>query len=428
MKIYIQNNTAYRKAIEYTLSLMALSRKKSILFVDSPENADFRIDETSDSDLPLARNFYESIALREFDYRKHFGKGCVIYTKDGKKDLLATCFYMINSLQEYGAGNKDELGRFSYAQSYQHAFGVATKNLVQQYFDELYQHPKLRDEKNSGEHSSVFISHDIDNIHGAWLEDGFAALRHGQIHHLFRLLFNAAIYKPDWFNMDRIMNIHDEYDLKSTFFWLANKGKNRDGILNSDYDIRNEKVQQTIAQVKARGFENGIHKSVSDESFQSEQKKLGFTPLANRYHFLKFSLPEGYNAIENAGLKMDASLGFAEHYGFRNSYGKAFQPYHIAENRPYNFVEVPLHVMDRTFFNYMKTPAQHVADTVIRFFEENEYNCTLSILWHNNFFDSIKYKGYLQEYKKIIAYLYENKFHSLSQQQLISKYSITPLL
>jgi len=86
-------------------------------------------------------------------------------------------------------------------------------------------------------------------------------------------------------------------------------------------------------------------------------------------------------------------------------------------------VEIPLHVMDRTFY-YLKTPKDKIAEKVIDFFEDNKYNCTLSLLWHNNFFNSIKYDGYFQEYKKIIAYLYENDFKSLSQEEIITKHLI----
>jgi len=423
LKVFVQNNQLYYQSIKYTLGIFAFNRKIALEFVEGQANADLRIDETPDSDLPIAINFYKGLKENKFQFSDYFQKDCLVTAAESKPDLLATCFYMLNSLQEYNSTNKDEVGRFTFDNSYQFKFNNIKENLVQKYFDKLAEHPKFSGMSAKSEASSVFISHDIDNVNLAWIEDGFAALKKGQIHHVFRLLLNAAMQKPDWFNMDKIMAIHDEYSLKSTFFWLANKGKSANGLYNADYDVRDKKVQQTISLVLQKGFENGIHKSVSDESFETEASKLGFKPIANRYHYLKFNLPHAYNELESAGIKLDASLGFAEHYGFRNSYGQAFQPFNIEKQKAYNLVEIPLHIMDRSFY-YMQTPTDKVSEKVIAFFETNKFNCTLSLLWHNNFFNSIKYNGYLREYKKIIAYLYENDFKSLSQREIIDKYLI----
>ncbi len=423
MKVFIQNNPAYHQIVKYTLSVFSLNKKITLEFVNDASGADMIINETENSDLPLAIDFYKGLKENKFQYSNFFQNDCLIKAPNSQPDLLTTCFYMMNSLQEYNAVNNDEVGRFTYNNSYQFKYNNIKENLVQKYFDKLAQHPKFSGMSAQNEMSSVFISHDIDNVNLAWIEDGFAAIKRGQIHHAFRLLFNAAMQKPDWFNMDKIMAIHDEYSLKSTFFWLANKGKSANGLYNADYDVRDKKVQQTILQIQQKGFENGIHKSVSEESFEIETTKLGFKPLANRYHYLKFNLPQAYDELERAEIKLDASLGFAEQYGFRNSYGQAFQPFNLEKQKAYNLVEIPLHIMDRTFY-YMQTPTEKISGKVIDFFETNKFNCTLSLLWHNNFFNSIKYGGYLQEYKKIIAYLYENNFKSLAQRDIIDKYLI----
>jgi hypothetical protein len=423
LKIFIQNNPLYYNCIKYTLGIFAHNKKINAEFVNDASAADLKIDETQNTDLPIAINFYKKLKENKFQHTNYFDKECLI-TINSQPDLIATCFYMLNSFQEYNAtDDTDEVGRFVFEKSYQHKFGNIKENLVQKHFDKLSQHSKFLRTEAKNEKSSVFISHDIDNVNLAWIEDGFAALKAGQIHNVFRLLFNAAIQKPDWFNMDKIMAIHDEYSLKSTFFWVANKGKSTNGLYNADYDVRSKKVQQTISSIRQKGFENGIHKSVSDESFEQEIHKLGFKPIANRYHYLKFSLPQAYNELEQANIKLDSSLGFSKNYGFRNSYGQAFQPFNMEKQKAYNFVEIPLNIMDRTF-HYTHTPIKNISNEVINFFEANKFNCTLSLLWHNNFFNSIKYNGYLQEYKKIIAYLYENDFKSLTQQEIINKYLI----
>jgi hypothetical protein len=177
--------------------------------------------------------------------------------------------------------------------------------------------------------------------------------------------------------------------------------------------------------VEIAGSENGLHKSISAETFKQEIAKFGATPLGNRYHYLKYNLPEGFESLEGTGLKLDASLGFAEEIGFRNSYGLPYNPYNFKTREPFNFVEAPLHVMDRTYFQYKKlSPADAWLD-LLDFFERNRENCVLSILWHNNFFSNYKFKGYMELYKKILMYIVENQFKTLTQKEIIDQYSIT---
>jgi hypothetical protein len=108
--------------------------------------------------------------------------------------------------------------------------------------------------------------------------------------------------------------------------------------------------------------------------------------------------------------------------GFRNSYGLPFQPYHFKEKKAYNFIEIPLHMMDRTLEQYMKIPVGQTADRIISFFEKNNKNCVLSILWHNTFFTNYLYRGYLDEYKKLLAYFYESKYECLTPKKIVQRW------
>jgi hypothetical protein len=135
-------------------------------------------------------------------------------------------------------------------------------------------------------------------------------------------------------------------------------------------------------------------------------------------------LPEAYNAIEESGLKLDASLGFSEQVGFRNNYGLPFNPFNLKEGKPYSFVEAPLHVMDTTLFKNKKISLEEKQKDVFAFFEKNKSNCVISVLWHNNFFSNYKYKGYLQFYKNILAYIKDNKLKPITQQEILDNYAL----
>ena len=125
-----------------------------------------------------------------------------------------------------------------------------------------------------------------------------------------------------WKNIDKIIKINDMYDIKSTFFWIVNKGKSKNGIDNADYNIAD--LEDVMNQVNKSNNVNGLHKSSFNMSIDEELKKRNLENKFNRYHYLKFLPHDDYEKISKSSLCFDSSLGFAEQCGFRNSYGKSF--------------------------------------------------------------------------------------------------------
>lgn len=360
-------------------------------------------------------------ASKDFFAPQLNNEGFVVDKSTGNIDYIFTAFYCINSLQEYKDKDKDELGRFKFRNSYQCRLKNEQSNVVQICLDEISRKAGV---KPPAIKSRFFLTHDIDVVYGAIMEDGFNVLRKGRIDIFFRLLFHVAINKPDWLNIDKILSIESEYDCRSVFYWIVNKGRINQREVNADYDFHAKEVRRQFSMVEKAGAENGLHKSISQESFSQEIKKFGTMPLGNRYHYLKYSLPQAYHDIEQSGLRLDASLGFAEEMGFRNNYGLPFTPFDLVNRKSYSFVEAPLHIMDRTFFQYQKASPSSVARRIIDFFERNNRNCILSVLWHNNFFSNYKFKGYLDAYKKILLYIKENEYKTISQREIIEQFLI----
>ena len=342
------------------------------------------------------------------------------------KSVFLHVFYLINSLNEYKDHLNcfDTLGRYQFDKSVLKEIGIEKNSVLRLIKDSYLDKTVLQKYFKLVNHQSFFyLSHDIDSIYGSLKQDGLWALKQGRFDMMFKIIVNTMMGKPDWFNFDLIMKTESEYDFKSTFYWLVNSGKIDNRQSNSDYNISSTKVVNEINKIASFGFENGLHKSISEESFNAEINKMPINVVGNRYHYLKFNLPNGYDKIEDSGLKLDASLGFAEHYGFRNGYGYPFHPYNIKTNNPYSFLEVPLNIMDGTFQRYMQIPPEKTADTIIDFLEKNKQNALLSILWHNTFFSNYKHKGYLAEYKKILKYLCEAKFQNINQKEIIDTFS-----
>jgi hypothetical protein len=422
MRIFVEPNKNFTEEVKYTLNLFAKNKGTNFTFIESKEASDLSFGSLPSFDFLISESAYNSLTTGHYHFKHILDNSCMIKTESGNNDLITTAFYMVNSFQEYGSSEVDEIGRFKFNNSYQSKFQNIRKNLVQECFDKICEHPKLHHLASFKKQSRFFLSHDIDSIHGALLQDGLYLLKQGRYRLIFELLLNAVLQRPDWFTIDKIMEIEDEYSFKSTFFWLVNQGRINKREVNADYSISNNKVQTAIQQSTLAGWEQGLHKSISLQTYIEELTKLSLKVKSNRNHYLKFTLPSLYENIESSGLKMDASLGFAESFGFRNSYGLPFVPYNLKERKSFSFVEVPLNVMDTSLHKYMQVPVIETARTVIDFLESNNYNSVISILWHNNYFTSYKFGGYLEQYKKILAFLYESKWPCINTSEIIAEY------
>ena len=416
LQIHIDPALSVIPEINYTLEQFAANKKINLSFTDTG----ILISDSGEAAIRISKKFIDNFTTGKFGYSENLGSIGFIELEDGTPDYVSTAFYMLACLQEYDSSvSPDSIGRFQYSESYQAKFKNAHHNIVQLCFD------KLAEKLGVPNHSTptrFFLSHDIDSVYGSLIQDGFHALKRGRIDTILRLLTNVAISKPDWLNIDQIMKIESEYDVKSTFFWIVNKGW-ANKVENADYDFRSQKIQNLVTDIEKFGFENGIHKSASSDSFHAELSRFQKKPFTNRYHYLKFNLPAGFDRVEQSGLQIDASLGFAESIGFRNSYGLPYNPYNVKERKSYSFVEVPLHVMDTTLFKYNQSDVKEAKEIIFKFFEANKTNCVLSVLWHNNFFTNYKYKGYLELYRSILAFIKDNKFAIVSQNEL-SQYAI----
>ncbi len=420
MKVYIKPNSSFFNPVRYVLKIIEKNRCVKFELSDIIETADLIWDTDDDRSENIALSFYEELSKSSPQLRggNSLNENLEVNDGAGRVDIIATIFYMINCFQEINPveSDLDEFGRFRYASSYQSKKGVIDENLVEKLIDRFCEEHSIIGTKKP---STFFISHDIDTIYGSFLQDGFWALKKMNIGVVLKLILWEISRRPHWKNIDQIIKLNSEYDIRSTFFWLVNKGQGLQGIKNADYKIDSE--QALLKLVSESNNINGLHKSSSDMTINDELKKGKIQTRYNRYHFLNFQTHRDWNKISDSELNFDCSLGFAEHYGFRNSYGKAFQPFNISRNELHDFVEAPLNFMDTTFQSYLKSLTDSVGDTIIKMYEKNPLNCDFSLLWHNNFFTNYKYNSYLEEYKRIAAFIYENKIECLAPNDLIKR-------
>jgi len=424
IRIFIAHNQIYTGPLEYIIHLLSKNKSFAYTRTNEKESAQLIFDHTDPSSVPINVEFYNSLFKDHIYHHEAYFQNAPYIRIPGTSDpdWLASAFYMVNSFQEYSSESNSELtdnyGRFRYDKSYQHKFDCIEDNLVQEYFDRFcITHLPSIQPVTTSKPTRVFLSHDIDTVYGSFNQDGMWAIKNGRPDIILKLVMNELLRRPHYKNIDRIAKLHDEHELKSTFFWLATKEVGSNGVKNADYNISH--LEDQLKHSKS----NGLHKSSYTTSFDEELKMLPFSTSLNRYHFLKFNLPEAWDKLDAAGLKLDASLGFAPRYGFRNNYGLPFKPYNIATASSYGFVEVPLNVMDGTLHRYMNIPLKETANRIIGFIEKNKTNSIISILWHNTYFTDYKYAGYLEEYKKVLLYLLDNGIKSVTPEELIHEFA-----
>ena len=121
MNVYVRKNTSYYYPIIYVIKIIEKNRNIKFTLVDSVENAKIIWDDKKDNSEVIAIDFYNSLSnnLNELNHEKLFSLSPKITCQNNNEDLIATIFYLINSLQEIQPNDEDldELGRYKYSAS-----------------------------------------------------------------------------------------------------------------------------------------------------------------------------------------------------------------------------------------------------------------------------------------------------------------------
>ncbi|MBL4624873.1 MAG: hypothetical protein JKY42_07010, partial [Flavobacteriales bacterium] len=331
IQVKIDVEKTIKQMVEYSWNLFC--KHFCIEYTYTTGNCDISIGFDPSSTIQLSHDFYHKILHKEYSWKSYFSDTPLIKTDTEKPDYLSTSFYLVNCIQEHSSTAIDSIGRFEYRHSLQKQFSCIKDDLVSSYFEKLKESvPLLKAIPHQIAASNFFISHDNDTFHASFLQDGLWALKNGRLDIVLKLIILEILKKPGWINLDNIMDINDEHGIKSTFFWLVNQGDTdlKKGLKNADYNFDDLYVQQQIKNVEVRGFYNGLHKSISQENYKEEANRLTFTPISNRNHYLRLNVEDHYQELDKARISLDFSLGFAEHYGFRNSYGVPFRPFDLS--------------------------------------------------------------------------------------------------
>ena len=285
-------------------------------------------------------------------------------------DFLAAAFYLITRYEEYLPHHLDAYGRYAHTNSVAFKNGFLHRPLVNEWLVDLKQ--KLRlvfPEITFAQKQFTYTpTYDID-LAWSYAHKGFWRNAAGFAKQIFGAKFSAASERinvcmngvKDPFDVfEDLQKLHQQFGLHPIWFFLAAK-KNK-GVDRNILPYK-KALQQLISNLSAND-KIGVHLSwqaAHSTEIMGEETVLmaSFSKapiVANRYHFLKFALPTGYERITH--FSDDYSMGYGSINGFRASTCTPYLWYNLATETQTTLMVYPFAYMDANSIFEQKDTAE----------------------------------------------------------------------
>ncbi|MCX7955410.1 MAG: polysaccharide deacetylase family protein [Bacteroidales bacterium] len=343
------------------------------------------------------------------------------YTKEQEIpfDIFASVFWLISRYEEYNYTNYDEHGRFKYINSLLYKANVLNVPLVDIWLNNLKKIIELKfNVKIENNKKFKFISTlDIDNLY-AFKGKNFIRI----IGTCFKYFYKDKINffkeylkylksKKDPFDLyNEILNLHYTVKIVPIFFVLTITKKtkyDRNITCTNKYFI--EKIKE-IAE-KAEIALHSSYYSCKDNKLISEKESIEniikTKVTKNRFHYLKFKLPDSYEELIQCGINEDFSMGYSNIDGFRAGTCTPFYFFNLKKNKPSSLLVHPFVFMDRFLINYFNKEERIFSLANYYLNCTKKYNGEFVLLWHNQTLNTIKNINYFNTYKNILLNAYK---------------------
>lgn len=344
-------------------------------------------------------------------------------------DILGLTYWMLTRQEEVGRIDLDMHGRFPATSSHAFKHGYLGRPLVDEWLYILGQVIKRtwNDIELKQNTFSIKLSHDVDRPSRYGYKSIPALTRAIAGDLIKRRNFKSAFVAP-WVRMNTRTQLNDA-DPANTFGWLMDVSE-RHGLQSAfyficghtdphdaDYQPEHPTIRNLMRRIHQRGHEIGLHPSYgtyqkphliieeadrlrricAEEGIQ--QKEWG-----GRMHYLRWQQPITMQALNDAGMSYDSTLGYADAPGFRCGTCFEYPAFNSKTQEVLRLRINPLIVMESTLigraFNNQNEKENAIEEFFILKNVCKRINGTYNILWHN---DSLMDEVSKDLYKNILS-------------------------
>ncbi len=339
-------------------------------------------------------------------------------------DLVAQTFFWLSGYQEHVIRGRDRHGRFPYSDSISAREAVPHVPVVDQGRRILAQALAVRGTpveacRWQGRAWALCPTHDVDYLRkyrpGIWyreLVEYFvlgrktgAPVERGR--RLVASLSQALGADPFRRSITELIDAVSSRGGTATWFFKAGSHEPYD----VPYSLNGNFIRRAFRTLHERGFEIGLHPSyfasVHPGRTRAEKRRLeaavGIPVRSVRMHYLRYDPRVGPALHQESGFRIDSTLGFAEHEGFRRGTCLPFRVYDVVDDRPTDVWEFPLHVMDSTLFGYRGLDVEHAMEATAAVMSACRESGGLCIgLWHPVLLDTLDYQGWHHHFEETL--------------------------
>ncbi len=320
-------------------------------------------------------------------------------------DIFAAIFFLISRYEEYFSEEIDNHQRFDFSQSVAYQYGFLQLPLVDLWTKKLREKIVGSQQVDEIKRSFQFVpTVDVDHFYkykDRGVVKSFALLLRDFLFDFKQFkqrVFVLLGFKNDpWLNFDRVDKFHQKHNqMISYFFHVGGRGLFDKRCKNSNAAC----YRKAIAEQSKRssvGLHISYEAAFDVEKIRSEKKRLqkwsGKEISKNRFHFLRFSLPNSYRILQEEGILEDYSMAYAQQIGFRASTCVPFYFYDLESDRETLLKVVPTIFMDTTLETHLQLSLEDAYSLITELIDKVRHvqgKCVFIL--HNELFSTEKDK------------------------------------
>ena len=334
-------------------------------------------------------------------------------------DIFAASFFMLTRWEEYVNKNRDSHNRFPATESLAFKQGFLDRPVVNEYVEEL--RSKLLDLDSNLEFKKreyqLFLTHDVDvPLKYRALKSGIREIAGDIIKRKnIRLAIKNSLQvakvtlglqKDPFDTFDYLMDVSEQAEVKSYFFFMAKGLTKFDNMYKSDDKF----IIELVKNIKQRGHHIGFHPTYNAYNNKEQlikekrelEKNLDTNITFGREHYLRFEVPTTWQIWEDENILFDSTLGYADRPGFRCGICYEFSVFNILTQEKLKLKERPLIAMECSLFEerYLNLSYKESYEKLISLlYTVKKYNGNFTWLWHN---DQLSNQDKRELYEKVL--------------------------